>query len=69
MALRGLMKGKGDIRGLQGPLEGFNRLRIGGLRVIYRQISGNEILLEFGCTRDAVYEIYEQILAKRKSQP
>ena len=28
-ALRGLAEGKGDIKGLQGPLEGFNRLRIG----------------------------------------
>ncbi len=67
-ALRSLTKGKGDIKGLQGPLEGFNRLRIGGLRVIYRQISGSEILLEFACTRDAVYELYEQILKNRKGQ-
>lgn len=68
LALRALAKGRGDIKGLQGPLEGFNRLRIGGLRVIYRQVSGNEILLEFGNTRDAVYELYEQILKNRKGQ-
>jgi len=66
LALRGLVTGKGDIKGLQGPLEGFNRLRIGGLRVIYRQISGKEILLEYANTRDAVYELYEQILENRK---
>ena len=46
LGLRDLTKGKGDIKGLQGPLEGFNRLRIGGLRIIYRQISGKQILLE-----------------------
>jgi len=65
LALRGLAKGKGDIKGLQGPLEGFNRLRIGGLRIIHRQISGNEIRLEYANTRDAVYELYEQILENR----
>jgi mRNA-degrading endonuclease RelE of RelBE toxin-antitoxin system len=66
LALRGLAKGEGDVKGLQGPLEGFNRLRIGGLRIIYRQISGREILLEFANTRDAVYELYEQILRQRE---
>lgn len=65
LALRGLAKGRGDIKGLQGPLEGINRLRIGGLRIIYRQISGNAIRLEFANTRDAVYELYEQILENR----
>ncbi len=67
LALRGLAKGKGDVKGLQGPLEGFNRLRIGGFRVIYRQISGKEILLEYANTRDAVYELYERMLENRKS--
>jgi mRNA-degrading endonuclease RelE of RelBE toxin-antitoxin system len=66
IALRSLAKGNGDIKGLQGPLEGFNRLRIGGIRVIYRQISGIEILLEYANTRDAVYELYEQILENKK---
>ena len=65
-ALRGLAKGRGDVKGLQGPLEGFNRLRVGGLRIIYRQTSGKEILLEYANTRDAVYELYEQILENRK---
>ena len=65
-ALRDLAKGKGDIKGLQGSLEGFNRLRIGGMRIIFRQVSGKEILLEYGNTRDADYELYEQILENRK---
>jgi mRNA-degrading endonuclease RelE of RelBE toxin-antitoxin system len=65
LALRGLAKGQGDIKGLQGPLEGFNRLRVGGLRIIFRQVSGKEILLEYANTRDAVYELYEQILENR----
>ena len=66
LVLRGLAKGEGDIKGLQGPLEGFNRLRIGGQRIIYRQISGHEIQLGYANTRDVIYEIYEQILENRK---
>ena len=66
LALRGMAKGEGDIKGLQGPLEGFNRLRIGGQRIIYRQISGCEIQLEYANTRDVIYKIYEQILENRK---
>ena len=65
LALRGLANGQGDIKGLQGPIEGFNRVRIGGLRVIYRQISGREILLEYANTRDVIYELYERILENR----
>ncbi len=61
LALRSLAKGKGDVKGLQGPLEGFNRLRIGGMRVIFRQISGKEILLEYANTRDAVSVFVRQI--------
>jgi mRNA-degrading endonuclease RelE of RelBE toxin-antitoxin system len=66
LGLRDLAKRQGDIKGLQGPLEGFNRLRIGGLRIIYRQISGKEILLEYANTRDAVDELYERILENKK---
>lgn len=66
LALRALAKGKGDIKGLHEPLEGFNRLRVGGLRIIYRQVSGTEILLEYANTRDVVYELYERILENRK---
>ena len=50
LALRALAKGKGDIKGLQGSLEGFNCLRVGGIRIIYRQIFGQEILLEYAET-------------------
>lgn len=66
LAIRGLAKGVGDIRGLQGSLEGFNRLRVGGLRIIYRQISGSEIHLVFAHTRNGVYEMYEEILRNRE---
>jgi mRNA-degrading endonuclease RelE of RelBE toxin-antitoxin system len=68
LALRGLAKNRGDIKGLRGPLEGFCRLRVGGIRILYRQVSPKEILLEYANTRDVVYELYEQILANRKKR-
>ena len=68
LALRGLAKNRGDIKGLRGPLEGFCRLRVGGIRILYRQVSPQEIFLEYANTRDVVYELYEQILATRKKR-
>ena len=63
-ALRSLAKGKGDIKGLQGDLEGFSRLRIGGIRILHRQVSTREIRLEYANTRDVVYEMFRQLLAE-----
>lgn len=67
-ALRNLAKGRGDIKALQGPIDGFNRLRIGGRRIIYRQISAEEIRLEYANTRDVIYELFEQILRERQKK-
>ena len=64
-ALRNLARGHGDIKGLQGDLEGFSRLRIGGIRVLYRQISARELRLEYANTRDVVYELFRQFLASQ----
>lgn len=65
LALRGLARGRGDIKGLIGPLTGFNRLRIGGLRIIYRQVRAQEIRLEYANNRDVIYELYREILSSR----
>jgi len=65
-ALRALAKGKGDIKGLQGDLEGFSRLRIGGIRILHRQVSVREIRLEYANIRDVVYEMFRQLLAEDK---
>ena len=62
-ALRALAKGKGDIKGLRGDLEGFSRLRIGGIRILHCQVSAREIKLEYANTRDVVYEMFRQLLA------
>ena len=49
-------------------MEGFCRLRVGGIRILFHQIDSKEILLDYANTRDVVYELYEQILAERKSR-
>jgi mRNA-degrading endonuclease RelE of RelBE toxin-antitoxin system len=68
LALRDLAEGKGDIKGLQGPLEGFCRLRVGGIRIIYRQVSSKEIRLDYAQTRDVVYEIFERLMENRRGE-
>ena len=68
LALRGLARGRGDIKGLLGPLTGFNRLRIGGLRIVYRQTRAQEIRLEYANNRDVIYELYREILAAKASR-
>ncbi|MBE2180975.1 MAG: hypothetical protein IAE97_10935 [Chthoniobacterales bacterium] len=67
-ALRALTRGRGDIKGLQGDLEGFSRLRIGGIRILYRQMSAREIRLEYANTRDVVYEMFHRFLARSEGE-
>ena len=64
-ALRGLERGRGDIKALRGELEGFCRLRIGGLRIVYAQHPGHLIRLEYADCRDVVYETFLQVLHER----
>jgi mRNA-degrading endonuclease RelE of RelBE toxin-antitoxin system len=65
LALRGLAAGKGDIKPLTGELTGFCRLRVGGLRIIYMQLPGQQLRLEYADTRDVVYETFLRILENR----
>jgi mRNA-degrading endonuclease RelE of RelBE toxin-antitoxin system len=67
-ALRGLQKGRGDIKALRGELEGFCRLRIEGLRIVYSQHRGNSIRLEYADSRDVVYETFLRVLRERKEE-
>jgi mRNA-degrading endonuclease RelE of RelBE toxin-antitoxin system len=66
LALRALARNRGDVKGLSHELEGFCRLRIGGYRIIYRQISRDEILLDFAQSRDRVYELFRLYLDNRQ---
>jgi hypothetical protein len=66
-ALRGLERGRGDIKALSSELEGFCRLQIGGLRIVYSQHPGQLIRLEYADSRDVVYETFLKILEQRKT--
>ncbi|MEI8290081.1 MAG: hypothetical protein WCH99_11470 [Verrucomicrobiota bacterium] len=68
LALRGLQKGKGDIKALHSELSGCNRLRIGGLRVVYSQKPGMILRLEYADSRDVVYENFLEVLARRRAE-
>jgi mRNA-degrading endonuclease RelE of RelBE toxin-antitoxin system len=67
-ALRGLQNGHGDIKALRGELEGFCRLRIEGLRIVYSQHRGNIIRLEYADSRDIVYETFLKVLHDRETE-
>jgi len=65
-ALRRLQQGRGDIKALRAELEGFCRLRIDGLRIVYSQHPGQIIRLEYADSRDVIYETFLRILSERK---
>jgi len=67
-ALRALENGRGDIKALHSELEGFCRLRIDGLRIVYSQHRGQIIRLEYADRRDVVYETFLKVLHERKMQ-
>lgn len=64
-ALPGLQQGQGDLKALRGELEGFCRLRIDGLRIVYSQHTGRVIRLEYADCRDVVYETFLRVLSER----
>lgn len=64
-ALKALSEGRGDIRALEAPLEGYYRLRIGSHRLLFRHAEGNRIICVYMNTRKLVYEIFEDEVARR----
>ena len=64
-ALRGLSRERGDIRALEGPLQEYHRLRVGGYRIIFKyRISPKRRVIQciFAERRSAVYELFERLL-------
>jgi mRNA-degrading endonuclease RelE of RelBE toxin-antitoxin system len=59
---------RGDIQALEGRLEGYWRLRVGGYRVIFAD-AVKEGVRTFECLfterRPLVYELFEQIVAEQ----
>jgi mRNA-degrading endonuclease RelE of RelBE toxin-antitoxin system len=68
LALCRLATGKGDIKALRGQLNGFNRLRIGGMRMVFSHRPGQVIHLEYADNRDIVYENFLRVLERRSSR-
>ena len=66
--LRGLAREQGDIKALEGPLENYFRLLIGGYRIIFAYRSGTGRLRTVQCIfaerRGAVYEVFAEMLRK-----
>jgi mRNA-degrading endonuclease RelE of RelBE toxin-antitoxin system len=68
LALRGLEKGRGDQRPLEGPLSGYRRLRVGAFRVIFIHATDPKrtpvIRCLFAERRGVVYEVLEHVLLR-----
>jgi mRNA-degrading endonuclease RelE of RelBE toxin-antitoxin system len=54
-AIAGLAEGRGDIKALQGSLEGLSRLRVGEHRIVFRHNEGR-IEVFYAGPRSVVYE-------------
>ena len=54
-AIAGLAGGHGDIKALQGSLEGLSRLRVGEHRIVFRHNEGR-IEVFYAAPRSVVYE-------------
>jgi mRNA-degrading endonuclease RelE of RelBE toxin-antitoxin system len=65
MALKGLAKGQGDVKSLEGPLTSYSRLRVHSYRVILFYRSLNQIECVFAERRSIVYEIFAEELRER----
>ncbi len=62
-ALRDLAAGKGEIRNLEGPLDGYSRLRVGAYRIIFSYEARRTIECVFAERRSLVYEVFARVLA------
>src|SRR5437868_1349222 len=66
-AIKALAQNKGDIKRLEGKLQGFNRLRIAGFRVIFRERAekGQRIVdCVFAENRAVVYELFVKLVSE-----
>jgi len=61
-ALRELASGQGDVKPLEGPLEGYCRLRVGAYRVVFAYAGRRTIQCVFAERRSIVYEVLAQTL-------
>lgn len=69
LALRDLARGRGDIKRLEGPLDGYCRLRIGGYRVVFAYGPRDTVQCVFAEQRSIVYELLVEALRRRLVGP
>lgn len=68
-ALRTLASGKGDVRQLEAPLDGYYRLRVGAHRIIFTYGARRRVECVFAERRSLVYEVFARELAARFTEP
>ena len=64
-ALRELVHERGDLKPLEGPLEGYCRLRVGAYRVVVSYAKRDTIQCVFAERRSIVYELLVALLETR----
>jgi mRNA-degrading endonuclease RelE of RelBE toxin-antitoxin system len=64
-ALRDLGKGRGDVKGLEGPLQDYFRLRVGPYRVILHYGRAHSVDCVFPERRGIVYEVFADAMVER----
>lgn len=64
-ALRDLARERGDIKSLEGPLDGYSRLRVGPYRVVLSYAKRRTIQCVFAERRSIVYELLVELLESR----
>ena len=70
-AITALANDGGDIKRLEGKLEGYSRLRVAGHRVNFREVfrsSARKIDCVFAEKRSIVYDIFVQLAAEELGQ-
>ena len=65
LALKELRAERGDIRTLEGPLAGYNRLRVGRHRIIFAYAEDGAIEAVFIEDRSLVYDVFEAEFIKK----
>lgn len=64
-ALRDLARERGDLKPLEGPLDGYCRLRVGAYRVVVSYAKRRTIQCIFAERRNIVYELLLELLESR----
>ena len=62
-ALRGLERERGDIEPLEGPLDGYCRLRVGGYRIVLAYTGSGRVQCVLAERRSIVYEVFALALS------